>query len=61
MFGLDYLRPISRDEARAAFASLATATRPMLIECPTDRQTNVAEHRRIQRAVADALARESLR
>ncbi len=58
MFGLGYRKATSRAEASAAFAELDSAEGPLLVECVTDRATNVATHRAIQRAVADALAKE---
>ncbi|MDZ4753877.1 MAG: 2-succinyl-5-enolpyruvyl-6-hydroxy-3-cyclohexene-1-carboxylic-acid synthase [Phycisphaerae bacterium] len=58
MFKLEYHRATTKAEAGAAFHLLQTASVPMLIECVTDRTTNVAAHRAIQAAVAAALARD---
>jgi 2-succinyl-5-enolpyruvyl-6-hydroxy-3-cyclohexene-1-carboxylate synthase len=57
MFGLEHAIVRTAGEARSAFAALVDAERPRLVECMTDRTTNVAAHRAVQRAVADALAR----
>jgi 2-succinyl-5-enolpyruvyl-6-hydroxy-3-cyclohexene-1-carboxylate synthase len=57
MFGLEHAVVRTAGEARRAFAALVDAERPRLVECVTDRSTNVAAHRAVQRAVADALAR----
>ncbi|MDZ4830949.1 MAG: 2-succinyl-5-enolpyruvyl-6-hydroxy-3-cyclohexene-1-carboxylic-acid synthase [Phycisphaerae bacterium] len=58
MFSLNYRRVTAKSGATSALAELATATRPMLIECVTDRRTNVAAHRAVQAAVAAALVKE---
>lgn len=53
MFGLDYHRPASRAHAREALSRCFAAGRPALIEVATDRERNLALHRRV-RAAADA-------
>ena len=55
MFGLRYARVADRASASAAFDRLS-AHSPQLIECVTDRRTNVAAHRRVRERVAHALA-----
>jgi 2-succinyl-5-enolpyruvyl-6-hydroxy-3-cyclohexene-1-carboxylate synthase len=54
MFGLRYTRATDRASANEAIARLA-AHSPQLIECATDRRTNVAAHRRVREHVARAL------
>jgi 2-succinyl-5-enolpyruvyl-6-hydroxy-3-cyclohexene-1-carboxylate synthase len=61
MFGLSYERATSLDAAERAFTRLAASDRPMLIECATDRGSNVAAHRAMQQRVAAALRSESMR
>ncbi len=58
MFGLTHRKVTTKRDAVAAFQAMRDAREPMLVECVTDRTTNVAAHRAIQAAVADALARE---
>jgi 2-succinyl-5-enolpyruvyl-6-hydroxy-3-cyclohexene-1-carboxylate synthase len=51
MFGLRYTRVADRASATRAIAGLS-AHAPQLIECVTDRRTNVEAHRRVREQVA---------
>lgn len=54
MFGVRHTRATDRASARSAIAGLS-AHAPQLVECVTDRRTNVAAHRRVRERMAVAL------
>ena len=55
MFDLDYNRPETRAETRAALERCFAAGRPALIEVGTDREGNLALHQRLRAAVGSAI------
>lgn len=55
MFDLDYHRPATRAEARAALGRCFAAGRPALVEVGTDRHENLTLHRRLRAAVGAAV------
>ena len=55
MFDLDYYRPGTRAEARAALGCCFATERPALVEVGTDRHENLALHRRLRAAVGAAV------
>ena len=55
MFDLDYHRPGTRAEARAALGRCFATGRPALVEVGTDRHENLALHRRLRAAVGAAI------
>lgn len=55
MFDLDYHRPATRAQTRAALKRCFAAGRPALIEVATDRQRNLALHRRLRSAAGAAI------
>lgn len=56
MFGLDYHRPATRAAARDTLGRCFAAGKPALIEVATERDANLALHRRLGAEVGDAIA-----
>lgn len=55
MFDLDYHRPATRAQTREALQRCFAAGRPALIEVATDRQRNLAMHRRLRSTAGAAI------